>query len=180
MVAPDHWTDGGNNKSDIIGEQQLNTPEPSICGFDFDGSLAGLDQSENPRSAISKNHINNSSSITMMNGKESNTSVSMHGSKGEQPFEIRLDSTTSPTSFLPTADFNTSWQFERCPEDIVFSPEMSYHMSPLQSRGPHLDTGYHLRENRYSATLLFEGPSGRRVEHFRKDSTSSRFEWYRV
>lgn len=133
MVAPDHWTDGGNNKSDIIGEQQLNTPEPSICGFDFDGSLAGLDQSENPRSAISKNHINNSSSITMMNGKESNTSVSMHGSKGEQPFEIRLDSTTSPTSFLPTADVNTSWQFERCPEDIVFSPEMSYHMSPLQT-----------------------------------------------
>lgn len=133
MVAPDHWTDGGSNKSVITGEQQLNTPQPSICGFDFDGSLAGLDQSDNPRSAISKNHINNSSNITMMNGKESdNYGVSMHGSKGE-PFEIKLNSTTSPSSFWPTVDFNTSWQFERCPEDIVLSPEMSYHMSPLQT-----------------------------------------------
>lgn len=134
MVDTDRWTDGGSNKSDLTGEQQLNTPEPVSYGFEFDGGLGGLVPSDNPRNAISKNHINNSRSIASMNGEERNKCVSTHGSKGEQPLEIKLNPVTSPSSSSwATADFSTSWEFERCPEELVLSPEMSYHMSPHQN-----------------------------------------------
>lgn len=132
MVATDHLTDGRNNRIDMTGEQQLNTPEPvDMCGFDYEGSLGGLGPTDNPRSAISKNLISNSIT-TMKREDRNNHTVSTHGSKGEQPFEFKLSPAMPPSPTWATADFNTSWQFERCPEETVLSPEMSY-QSPQQS-----------------------------------------------
>lgn len=131
MVATDHWTNGHNDRIDTTGEQQLNTPEPvDIRGFDYDGSLGGLGPANDPRNANSKNHIKNSS-ITTMNGEERNSIIG-HGNKREQPFEFKLIPATSPSAPWAMSDFSTSWQFERCPEETVLSPEMSY-LSPQQS-----------------------------------------------
>lgn len=131
--------DGRNNKLDTTGEQQLNTPEPvDISGFEFDGSLGGLIvPSDNPRNANTKNHISNASIITMTGEESSNYRFSMHGSKGDQPFELKLCPATPP------ADFNTSWQFEPYPETAINS-EMSYltpHQSPSGVASPGSSSG---------------------------------------
>ncbi|EAT38450.1 AAEL009645-PA [Aedes aegypti] len=159
MVATDHWTNGPSNPIDTTGEQQLNTPEPvDIRGFEYEGSVGGLDPADNPRNAISKNHITNSS-ITTMNGEErSNYSVGRHGNKGEQPFEFKLIPATSPTSPWGTTDFNTSWQFERCPEETVLSPEMSYlspHQSPSGVASPDTNSGVSSEADEFETCVDF-------------------------
>lgn len=140
MVASDHSTDGRNNKLDTTGEQQLNTPEPvDISGFEFDGSLGGLIvPSDNPRNANTKNHISNASIITMTGEESSQYRFSMHGSKGDQPFELKLSPATSP------ANYNTSWQFEPYSETAMLSTEMSYltpHQSPSGVASPGSSSG---------------------------------------
>lgn len=141
MVATEAWPDGINSKSDTTGEQ-LNTPRPEdVCGFE-NGSFGGLVPSDNkPSKVISKNHINNSNSITMMNEEDhnNNNNSSMYGSKKAQLFGFKTSPMTSPPSFtldeaFSTVPYNSSWQFEPCQEEAMLSPGVSY-LTPHQSPG---------------------------------------------
>lgn len=157
MVATDQWTDGHNHPIDTTGEQQLNTPEPvDIRGFDYDGSLGGLGPANDPRNANSKNHINNSS-IATMNGEERNSIIG-HGNKREEPFEFKFIPATSPSSPWATSDFSTSWQFERCPDETVLSPEMSYlspHQSPSGVPSPESSSGVGSEADEFETSMDF-------------------------
>lgn len=98
----------------------------------------------NPSNVISKNNINSSSITTMIEEDHSNSSSnnnnysSMYGSKKEQLFDFKTSPMTPPSFPLDetyiTAPYNTSWQFEPCPEDTMLSPEIRY-STPHQSPG---------------------------------------------
>lgn len=136
MVDPGAWTDGISSKNDSTGEQ-LNTPRPEdVCGFE-NGSFEGLvSYGNNPASVISKNRSSNEDD---RNGSN-NTSSSMYGcKKGQQQFKYKTNPMTPPSFTLDEASFiaapfDSSWQFEPCPEETMLSPEISY-LTPHQSPG---------------------------------------------